>query len=53
MGGMAICIPKIFTMFTILLMASLALPGMSVDPTLRNVMTRRAIDNNDPHNGAP
>nr|VDD38294.1 unnamed protein product [Brassica oleracea] len=29
MGGMAICIPKIFTMFTILLMASLALPGMS------------------------
>ena len=29
MGGMAISIPKIFTMFTILSMASLALPGMS------------------------
>nr|YP_010014361.1 NdhD [Ochradenus baccatus]QOI12868.1 NdhD [Ochradenus baccatus] len=29
MGGMAISIPKIFTMFTILSMASLALPSMS------------------------
>nr|YP_010698136.1 NADH-plastoquinone oxidoreductase subunit 4 [Brachychiton acerifolius]WCF77097.1 NADH-plastoquinone oxidoreductase subunit 4 [Brachychiton acerifolius] len=29
MGGMAIPIPKIFTMFSILSMASLALPGMS------------------------
>nr|YP_010385668.1 NADH dehydrogenase subunit D [Krameria erecta]UPN63363.1 NADH dehydrogenase subunit D [Krameria erecta] len=29
MGGMAILIPKIFTMFSILSMASLALPGMS------------------------
>nr|ADD29820.1 NADH-plastoquinone oxidoreductase subunit 4 protein [Gonopterodendron arboreum] len=29
MGGMAIPIPKIFTMFNILSMASLALPGMS------------------------
>lgn len=29
MGGMAISIPKIFTMFSILSMASLALPGMS------------------------
>ena len=29
MGGVAISIPKIFTMFTILSMASLALPGMS------------------------
>ncbi|WZZ68266.1 hypothetical protein YC2023_079636 [Brassica napus] len=29
MGGMAISIPKIFTMFTILSMASLALSGMS------------------------
>ncbi|KAJ7940967.1 NAD(P)H-quinone oxidoreductase chain 4, chloroplastic [Quillaja saponaria] len=31
MGGMAIPIPKIFTMFSILSMASLALPGMSGD----------------------
>ncbi|TYJ49772.1 hypothetical protein E1A91_A01G158600v1 [Gossypium mustelinum] len=29
MGGMAVLIPKIFTMFSILSMASLALPGMS------------------------
>nr|YP_008994446.1 NADH-plastoquinone oxidoreductase subunit 4 [Viviania marifolia]YP_008994450.1 NADH-plastoquinone oxidoreductase subunit 4 [Viviania marifolia]AGV02875.1 NADH-plastoquinone oxidoreductase subunit 4 [Viviania marifolia]AGV02879.1 NADH-plastoquinone oxidoreductase subunit 4 [Viviania marifolia] len=29
MGGMAVPIPKIFTMFSILSMASLALPGMS------------------------
>ncbi|KAK8345474.1 hypothetical protein V6Z12_A07G151200 [Gossypium hirsutum] len=29
MGGMAVSIPKIFTMFSILSMASLALPGMS------------------------
>lgn len=29
MGGMAIPMPKIFTVFTILSMASLALPGMS------------------------
>nr|YP_009670208.1 NADH dehydrogenase subunit D [Memecylon pauciflorum]QCW95527.1 NADH dehydrogenase subunit D [Memecylon pauciflorum]QFQ49024.1 NADH-plastoquinone oxidoreductase subunit 4 [Memecylon ligustrifolium] len=29
MGGMAILFPKIFTLFTILSMASLALPGMS------------------------
>ena len=29
MGGMAIPMPKIFTIFTILSMASLALPGMS------------------------
>ncbi len=29
MGGMAIPLPKIFTMFSILSMASLALPGMS------------------------
>nr|YP_009339232.1 NADH-plastoquinone oxidoreductase subunit 4 [Pelargonium spinosum]API85189.1 NADH-plastoquinone oxidoreductase subunit 4 [Pelargonium spinosum] len=29
MGGMAVAIPKIFTMFSILSMASLALPGMS------------------------
>ncbi|KAF4396240.1 hypothetical protein F8388_019786 [Cannabis sativa] len=29
MGGMAITIPKIFTTFSILSMASLALPGMS------------------------
>nr|YP_003934353.1 NADH-plastoquinone oxidoreductase subunit 4 [Monsonia speciosa]ACH47240.1 NADH-plastoquinone oxidoreductase subunit 4 [Monsonia speciosa]ADJ66488.1 NADH-plastoquinone oxidoreductase subunit 4 [Monsonia speciosa] len=29
MGGMAIAIPKVFTMFSILSMASLALPGMS------------------------
>uniref|UniRef100_B7T3A6 NAD(P)H-quinone oxidoreductase chain 4, chloroplastic n=1 Tax=Geranium macrorrhizum TaxID=28963 RepID=B7T3A6_9ROSI len=29
MGGMAVAIPKVFTMFSILSMASLALPGMS------------------------
>ena len=29
MGGMAIFLPKIFTLFSILSMASLALPGMS------------------------
>nr|ACH47241.1 NADH-plastoquinone oxidoreductase subunit 4 [Monsonia vanderietiae] len=29
MGGMAIALPKVFTMFSILSMASLALPGMS------------------------